>query len=609
LAHDTTDSGIRTRKWMLNEEIPTYLASVAVAAYTQVNQTFNGINGAIPIILTALAADTTTVKNSFVNLNTALSTFENHFGPYMWNKVGYCMVPFSSGAMEHATSITYPKSFATGSITYQTLMAHELSHHWFGDLATCRTQEDMWLNEGWASYCENLFSETMYGYANYLNAVRVRHEKLLQFLHVNEGYLNLSAIPHQFTYGDHVYQKGADVAHSMRGYMGDSLFFYSVKTYLAQNNFKDVSSLDFQNALTAASGINMSDFFTDWVNNPGWTHFSIDSFLVTPSGGNFDVTVFVKQKLTGAPNYYANVPLELTFKSANWTEHVKKINMSGAHTNFIFTIPFNPIFVAVNMGEKISHAVAPEIKTIKTIGNHNFANAKMVLNVSSISDSAFVRIEHNYTKPDAFKIATHCRLSPNHYYRIDGLLPSNFKAKATLNYDGRTNGTSGYYWLDNYLLNNGATEDSLVLMYRKNTAADWKIYPYYTKNVQSSVTDKKGIITIDSVQLGEYALAVSDFVSGVESEFVSSEIKQINVFPNPANENLTIDLSNLNSLKTNYTIFITDIMGKIVYQSAIESSKNKMELFTSKYKNGMYFIMITDKQKLIAKNKFIVSHY
>jgi hypothetical protein len=612
LTHDTTDvSGNRTRKWLMNEEIPTYLAMVAVANYTQVNQVYNGLNSPISIVLAALASDTTIVKNSFVNLNTALSSFENNFGPYEWNKVGYCMVPFNAGAMEHATSISYPKPFATGSTADQNLMAHELAHHWFGNLATCRTQEDMWLNEGWASYCEYIFTEALSGYASYLSGIRVNHESLLQFLHVNEGYLSLSNIPHQYTYGDHVYSKGADIAHTMRGYMGDSLFFYSVKTYLSQNHYKDVSSLDFQNALTAASGINMSDFFNDWVNNPGWSHFSIDSFLVSPNGANYDVTVFVKQKLTGAPNYHVNVPLELTFKSANWIENTKKINMSGANSTFTFTIPFNPIFVAVNMGEKISHAVAPEIKKIKTTGTHNFPNAKMSLNVSSISDSAFVRIEHNYTKPDTFKtVSLQYRLSPNRYHKIDGILPSNFKAKATFSYDGRTSASSGgNFWLDNYLFTTGVTEDSLVLMYRKNAAADWSVYPYYTKNTLGSTTDKRGSIIIDSVQLGEYVLAVHDYVSGIQNETMLNEIKKINVFPNPANDNISIDLSDLNtSSDVNCNLIITDITGKIIYTSSIQSNKNKMQVTTSKYSNGMYFIMITDSKKIIAKNKFIVSH-
>src|SRR5207245_632121 len=111
-------------------------------------------------------------------------------------------------------------------------------------------------------------------------------------------------------YGDNVYNKGADVAHTMRGYMGDSIFFYSVKAYLSQNNYKDVSSIDFRDALTAASGIDMTNFFNDWVFNPGWPHFSIDSFKVVPNGGVYVVRIFVKQKITGAPNYFTNVPLE-----------------------------------------------------------------------------------------------------------------------------------------------------------------------------------------------------------------------------------------------------------------------------------------------------------
>jgi len=605
LAHDTTDgSGNRTRKWILNEEIPTYLAMVAVSNFVQVNQTYNGVNGPIPIVLAALAADTVGVKNSFINLNTALSTFENRFGPYEWNKVGYCMVPFSSGAMEHATSITYPKSFASGSLAYQTIMAHELSHHWFGDLATCRTQEDMWLNEGWASYCEYIFTEALSGYNAYLTGIRGIHENLLQFLHVKEGYLSLNNIPHQYTYGEHVYTKGAVVAHSLRGYMGDSLFFSSVKTYLSQNKYKDVSSLDFQNALTAASGMNMADFFNDWVNNPGWTHFSIDSFDVNPNGMNYDVTVFVKQKLTGAPNYYTNVPLEVTFKSANWAEDVKKINMSGATQNFTFTIPFNPAFVAVNMGEKISHAVAPEIKNIKTTGNHNFSNAKMVVNVSAVSDSAFVRIEHNYTAPDPYKsCCIPYKLSPNHYWKLDGILPSSFKAKATITYDGRTTATSSYYWLDNNLFPN-KTEDSLVLMYRKNPSKEWSIYPYYTKNMQSSTTDKRGTITIDSFQLGEYVLAMKDYVSGIENENVAVNY-QIKLFPNPASDYITVDLAEFKQInKNSVVISVLDITGREIDKYSVNNSR--ININTENYKNGMYFIMVREKDKLVAKNKFII---
>ncbi len=606
LAHDTTDlAGDRTRKWILNEEIPSYLACVAVANYAEINQTYNGIAASIPIVIAAVASDTTAVKNSFINLPVALSTYETHFGPYMWNKVGYSMVPFNSGAMEHATNIAYPKATATGSLTYQTLYAHELSHHWFGDLATCRTAEDMWLNEGWAKYCEFLFSETLNGYPNYLTNVRVNHEDNLHFNTPKEGILTLSNIPQAFTYGDHVYNKGADIAHTMRGYMGDSLFFYSVKTYLSNNNYKDVSSLDFQNELSAASGIDMTDFFNGWVNNPGWPHFSIDSSIVIPSGSNYSVTVFVKQKLTDAPNYFNSVPLELTFKSANWVENTQTFIMSGANASFNFTVPFNPSFIGLNMAEKISHAVAPEFKTIKTTGTSNFANAKMTLNVLSIIDSAFVKIEHNFTTPDP-AYAIPYRLSPNHYWKVDGILPSIFRSKATLNYDGRTTAFSGNYWLDNNLVT--TFEDSLVLLYRRDASVNWSVYPFYTKNMLSNNNDKRGIITIDSLQLGEYVFAMMDYASGIQQVGFVDDKHTLALYPNPANDKLTIDLlaSGIKSFDNTICI-ITDVSGKIIYKEKIKH-QNTISINTVGFSNGMYFVSLKTNDEITAETKFVIAH-
>ena len=610
LAGDTTDTnGNRTRKWIMNESIPSYLASVAVGNYTQVNKVYNGINGPVPIILNAAASDTAHVKSSFVNLNLALSTYENHFGPFMWNRVGYSMVPFNSGAMEHATNIAYPISFADGSLSYQSIYVHELSHHWFGDLATCRTQEDMWLNEGWAHYCEFIFTEAVSGYSNYLSEARVNHTENMQFLHVKEGgYLTLSNIPFTYTYGDHVYNKGADVAHTMRGYMGDSLFFHSVKTYLSQHHYTDVSSTDFRDALSAASGINMTDFFNDWVFNPGWPHFSIDSTVSIPNGSNYNVTVYVKQKLTGAPNYFTNVPLEVTFKASNFTEQIQHFVMSGPSASFSFSVPFNPAFVAINMGEKISHAVAPEYKKIKVTGNANFVNAKMFITVQSISDSAFIRVEHNYAAPDGFKGFGHpYRLSPNRYWKVDGILPANFKAKATLNYDGRTSAFSGNFWLDNNLIN--TFEDSLVLMYRRNAADDWKLFPYYTKNVQGNNNDKHGVINIDTLQLGEYVFAMKDQAMGIQNKPVTRELPEIKVFPNPTKDLLTVDfVSSMVKISNNTVLIITDTSGKITYKEKLNPLQSTVNIKTSGFSSGVYFISIKANDAILAKSKFVVGH-
>ncbi|MGZ4059899.1 MAG: T9SS type A sorting domain-containing protein, partial [Bacteroidia bacterium] len=612
LASDTTDgSGNRTRKWILTNQIPSYLASVSVANYTEIHQSYTGISGTIPIVIAALPADTINVKAAFVNLNLALSTWENHFGPYRWNRVGYCMVPFSSGAMEHATNISYPLvvTGAAYGTTYQNIMAHELSHHWFGDLATCRTAQEMWLNEGWAHYCEFLFYEALNGHNSYLSYVRANHLSDLQFLQYKEGgFQSLSNVPLAYTYGDHVYNKGADVAHTLRGYFGnDSLFYYSLKTYLANNQYKDVSCADFRDGLTAASGMNLTNFFNDWVFNPGWPHFSIDSSVVVPSGSNYSVTVYVKQKLTGALAYFTNVPLELTFKAANFVEQTQTIMMSGANASFNFTVPFNPAFVAINMGEKISHAVAPEYHTIKTTGAVNFANAKMNLTVSALSDSAFVRVEHNYTAPDPFKTYfMPYRLSPDHYWKVDGILPATFKASATVTYEGRTTSFSGNYYQDNNLIN--TTEDSLVLMYRRNAADDWHVYPYYSKNYVGTHTDKHGVITIDTLQLGEYVYAMMDPALGVKNDPASAQLPSLKVFPNPAKDIITVDIyGSFGKIPVNSVLVVTDISGKTIFNEKLQQ-QNTININTSAFTSGVYFISIKSKDELVGKSKFVVAH-
>ena len=175
--------------------------------------------------LTALPGDTTNMKLSFTHLDEAMQAFEGRFGAYRWPKVGFSAVPFNAGAMEHATCIAYPKSLLDGTTNYETLMAHELSHHWWGDLVTCRTAEDMWLNEGWASFCEMLFTEALYGEEAYRDAVRDNHKDVLLYAHRSDGgRFPVSGIPLNITYGDHVYNKGADVARNLRSFMGDEDF-------------------------------------------------------------------------------------------------------------------------------------------------------------------------------------------------------------------------------------------------------------------------------------------------------------------------------------------------------------------------------------------------
>ncbi len=587
LINDTTIGTLRTRTWYMNDEIPTYLASVAVASYTQVTSAYNGIQRQIPVVLAALPGDTNNLKNSFINLHNAMSAFENAYGPYVWDRVGYCLVPFSSGAMEHASNIAYPRVAANGTLGYEAdLMAHELAHQWWGDQATCTTAEDMWLNEGWATYSQHIFTEAVYGRQAYKAAVRSNHEEVLHYTHLKEGgYRAVSGLPHQYTYSDHVYLKGADVAHTLRGYMGDSLFFKGIKAYMTNYKFRDAGSADFRNVLMDSTGINLTDFFNNWVFNPGFPHFSVDSFASVQNGASYDVTVYVKQKLTGTTMLYSNVPLQLTFIDPLFNEVIKHIIVNGITSSYTFSLPFNPSYAGLNLDEKINDATAPEMKFIKAIGTVNFPNARMSLTVRNVTDSVFVKIDHNYTSPDPFKVNTgQFRLSPNRYWKVDGVFNAGFDASARLYYDGRNIQSGGNGSLDNQLIT--TSEDSLVLLYRKDASDDWEMFPHYTKNVLTNLNDKYGFVTVDTLKKGEYVFGMLRY----PLEMITSDegLSDLKVYPNPGSEQFRYELPV--SFKDDIVLVkIYDSTGRLIIEKYAKPSESIDMKAASK---GVYYIEV-----------------
>jgi len=582
-----------TWNWQLDQDIPSYLSCIAVAAYATVHQNFTGVNGTVPVELVAVPNDTTNLKNAFINLENCFDAFEDRFGPYLWDKVGFVIVPFNGGAMEHATNIAYPKAAITGGSTlYEAeLMSHELSHHWFGDLVTCKTAEDMWLNEGWASFSAFVFTESLYGKEAYKNDLRTNQAKILQFAHIKEGgYRAVSGVPHEYTYGDHVYLKGATMAHTIRSYMGDSLFFNAVKYYLNTNAFGHVDSDKMRDDFETSSGLDLSDCFNNWVFNPGYSHFSIDSFMVDNNGSANLVTLYVRQKLTGAPALHGNVPIEVTFMNDAFNTYTTKIIMSGQTANFTINVPFAPTYAGLNHELKISDAIVSQYKTIKTTGVHNMPDLKISFNISAVTDSTFLRVEHNFTAPDPVGFGSAYVISPNRYYKIDGIFSNGFKGVATINYDGRSTSASINQYLDNLLFTTVLKEDSLVLLYRKSTADQWSLYPYYTK-FMGNVNDKFGTIKIDSIQKGEYVLGMKTGIAGIQKKV---EVNHIKLIPNPAKDLVNIDLSNFpkSSQIIECTIFNNE--GKWIRNYKIPANASSYEIDLSGFSGGLYHLSFND---------------
>ena len=576
--------------WYLQTEIPSYLASVAVANYTHVSQVYNSTLQAIdiPMWLTAAPADTSDLKNSFVHLPDAMEGFEDFYGPYNWERVGFVLVPFNSGAMEHATNIAYPLITADGSTTYETLMAHELSHHWWGDWVTCTTAEEMWINEGMASYSERLFLEWVYGWDAYMAEMRDNHYNVLKLAHINDnGYYALNAVPVAYTYGDHSYNKGSDVAHTLRGYIGDADFFAGLQAVQGEFGGGNVSSLEFMQEMNTIPGVNVTDFFNDWIFQPGFSHFAVRNYTVTPSGGNYAIELVVDQKLKGAAAYHNNVPLQVTFMDADWNTHTEQIMMSGDDMIFNFTIPISPVFVGVNLDEKINDATTAMHESVTSDGMLTWSYANIRIDVESISDSAFLRVEHNWVYPDATPLTGNIAITTQRYWNVHGVGLDNIQGTMRFDFNGKTI-SSGY--LDHlFMVDLGTelfTEDSLVLLYRTDANANWQVHSNYTIGHMGSHTDKQGYFTANEFAPGQYTFGYRTNTIGLP---VNNSDHAYTIYPNPLSDSMNIDLRNWQNEELTVKVF--GIEGKLVLEEKIQGGEiNLVE--TSMLENATYLVLI-----------------
>jgi hypothetical protein len=189
-------------------------------------------------------------------------------------------------------------------------------------------------------------------------------------------------------------------------------------------------------------------------------------------------------------------------------------------------------------------------------------------------------------------------ISPDRYWKIDGILPSNFSATTRLYYDGRTNTTSnGNGYLDHNLLGN--SEDSIVLLYRRNPSFNWEIYPYYTQNTLGTNSPKYGYMQLDSLLLGEYVFAYGDNFSNIKK--VNKVSEDITIYPNPANDELTIDFNGI-TLKREIKIY--DMNGKNI--SSFENRSSMLKLSTQQWNNGMYVIEVNNEKGETTKKKVVI---
>ena len=491
----------RTFHWNLSSPVSTYLSSVAVSRYALLNDSLRGKNGLIPAQYFVKPENKEKAKITFSHVQQYLTIYEDLFGPYPWEKIGYAEVPFPHGAMEHATCISIPDNAVDGTHDHDILLAHEFSHSWFGNLVTCKSAGDMWLNEGWATYCEALYLEYSRGEEAYTRYISANHKRVLQYAHItDDGYHALANVPEEITYGTTVYKKGADVICTLRNFLGDKDFFDAMKIYFGEYSFKNISTEEFEHFLTRVTHRNLQDFFNTWVYTPGFPHFSIDSLMVIRDRDDYITGLFLRQRLKGRKAYAIDVPVEVTLLDDMWQEHRFTVSISGPRQRRSLITSFPPAAVMINTGHFVQDATTSDHHIIRHPGSVTFDNCFFTLQVSEISDSAYLRIVHHWIGPEhTASVPGDLEISAARYWSVEGILPVHAGWQGSFYYNFTHSMRGGY--LDT--LASPQPGDSLLLLYRAGLPAPWHRIPATIKGNLLS-----GYLQTDSIGTGDYCLAV-----------------------------------------------------------------------------------------------------
>ncbi|MFM2226269.1 MAG: hypothetical protein RJA07_2471 [Bacteroidota bacterium] len=219
------NNGWNTTHWKHRYPIATYLIAIACTNYDEYNDYVINGNDSLMVQNFVYPEDANEAKTNTPFLINVIKFYENKFGKYPFIKEKYGQAQFGwGGGMEHQTQ-TFVTGFNFG------LLAHELAHQWFGDKATCYSWTDIWLNEGFATYCAAMADECCGVYPNWQSWKWGSYQRLID---VKSGSVlcdDTSKINRIFS-GDYTYLKGAWVLHQLRYQMGDTLFFKAIKNYI-----------------------------------------------------------------------------------------------------------------------------------------------------------------------------------------------------------------------------------------------------------------------------------------------------------------------------------------------------------------------------------------
>ena len=317
-------------EWVNNQFIDYYLISVAVAKYVDYSIYAHPAGMTDSILIQNYVYDNPATLPAFQTVidQTAdlIEYFSDVFGmyPFYNQKYGHCMAPFSGG-MEHQT-MTSLGFFDFG------LVAHELGHQWWGDNVTCRTWNDIFVNEGFASYSEQLALEQFDAANAPANMLQVHNNVMSQ---PGGSVYNPDTTSINRIFSSRLsYDKGCAIIHTLRFVINDdNLFFTVLRNYQTQFGNGTASINDFKSVAETTTGLDLTQFFNQWIFGEGYPTFTVRWNQV---GNTFYLKNTETVSMPGVTPLFIT-PLEYKLTRAIG-DTIVKFNQTQAIENYTFSV-------------------------------------------------------------------------------------------------------------------------------------------------------------------------------------------------------------------------------------------------------------------------------
>ena len=308
--------------------ISTYLVAVYSAPYKSYYDIYSGLSGndSMKIEYYVMPEHFDYAKTDFADHVDMMGTLSKLFGEYPFIKEKYGVAEFlwNFGAMENQTITGIGYNFIGGHNFFLDTYVHELAHHWWGNSVGPKTWNDIWLNEGFATYSEALYAEAKGG------KEALKYKMQSKF---SDNFRGTLYAPKDL-FGQTVYDKGAWVLHMLRYEIGDSNFFNSLHKYYDLYKYSNASVEDFKEVCENVSGLNLDKYFDQWVYKGANNIFCSYTFACDEIENQEECAVNIFQEPQDYNEFH--FPLEIEFLFDDNSSVVKKVNIDRIESKFIF---------------------------------------------------------------------------------------------------------------------------------------------------------------------------------------------------------------------------------------------------------------------------------